>query len=793
MIRGRKIKFNKKEPLSKIINVNIHNKFDIEVIDAKTGVIKQKVECYNTICDGLWNNLSMDRYGYAAYIHYGNGSGVPSPSDKTLFSRLGSKAVTNAGSEIDYINGIFTQKYKIQIPEDDTATLNNVITEVGIAKEYSAQLCTHAMLQDMNGNNISITKTETDIINIYATIYVHFNPSGYANSSIFLYYPKGNGQKVSILEKLAGVSNSNSLTNSFRYYSHGGGLSAKSDSSSYYSLSDASENNPADKTFSLVGTRLGSNSGNVGGITGISVTCSYYSYGSGNTYDRGIYIRPGYDNNLPASKIVGETVGTGDGTTKDYNLAFPHAENARVYINGVETTDFYIDYAPKDLSWEYDVWLILPESTPDKLIPDVIWGSTTKQFTFYNPYWRIGLSSITYSDGNVNVWCSNDLETWYGVTNYDSIESQYAHYKYWKILGNNDTTLYTYYLAITPATTFNGKTLHFNNPPAVDSIITIDYTSKSIAKDINHVFDLTIKFTLGEYTVTDDGGGGNADTGYTVRFEQSKVPGYTDSVSTTQDCAYSLNGGTTWNTCNTLPMMISNVKGSIKFRDWATGYEGTYIIGDTDSTIREIINYPKSNDVIIPIDKDTTLYVGRATGPGVNITLGDAYVDHWEHGTFECSYSVDSGVTWIPITSKNTTVTRPVSTIRFKYTALDGVDAPICKNLTSNKVWDWETEYTITNDIDIDINALPTVNVYLSNTIQSLVDAGTTRLDYSLDSGYSWTAIRYNDTIIKNIDKIRFRWSSTDLEPILWINDMGIVPWDTDFNLTENTTFSIEE
>ena len=29
----------------------------------------------------------------------------------------------------------------------------------------------HAMLKDMNGNQISIEKTDTDIINIYATVY----------------------------------------------------------------------------------------------------------------------------------------------------------------------------------------------------------------------------------------------------------------------------------------------------------------------------------------------------------------------------------------------------------------------------------------------------------------------------------------------------------------------------------------------------------------------------------------------------------------------------------------------
>ena len=39
-------------------------------------------------------------------------------------------------------------------------------------------LCTHALLQDMNGNNISIQKTNTDVINIYATVYLHFNQAG---------------------------------------------------------------------------------------------------------------------------------------------------------------------------------------------------------------------------------------------------------------------------------------------------------------------------------------------------------------------------------------------------------------------------------------------------------------------------------------------------------------------------------------------------------------------------------------------------------------------------------------
>ena len=54
-------------------------------------------------------------------------------------------------------------------------------------------------------------------------------------------------------------------------------------------------------------------------------------------------------------------------------------------------------------------------------------------------------------------------------------------------------------MAITRSRTSDAN-IHFDTPPAAGAVITADYTTKTIAKDENHVFDLTVTIQLGEYT-----------------------------------------------------------------------------------------------------------------------------------------------------------------------------------------------------------------------------------------------------------------------------------------------------
>jgi hypothetical protein len=78
------------------LNVNIHNKFDIEVLDITTGKIRQRAEAYNIVLDSMWTQLLGFSSSYFSWISFGTGSGTLDKSRTTLFNYLGTKtAVTD--------------------------------------------------------------------------------------------------------------------------------------------------------------------------------------------------------------------------------------------------------------------------------------------------------------------------------------------------------------------------------------------------------------------------------------------------------------------------------------------------------------------------------------------------------------------------------------------------------------------------------------------------------------------------------------------------------------------------
>lgn len=149
------------------LNASIHNRFDIEVIDAATGEVRQRAQAENVICNNLWGYLGYNAWNQ--YIQYGSGSGTPAATDTALFSFVGSDTPTTVSKVYDAATGVFSLQRKIKLLE--TTAVGKTITEVGIGYGNNYALCTHAMLTDMNGNQISIAKTATDIINIYTTVF----------------------------------------------------------------------------------------------------------------------------------------------------------------------------------------------------------------------------------------------------------------------------------------------------------------------------------------------------------------------------------------------------------------------------------------------------------------------------------------------------------------------------------------------------------------------------------------------------------------------------------------------
>ena len=152
-------------------DINIHNKFDIEVRDALTGKLKQEVTAYNIVLNAMWTRL-VNFSSYFTNIHFGTGTGSLDPSRTTLFSWLGQKAASNT----EVIKELPVSSWRRQIVLNPEEFVGQNLTEVGIAYGTgSSNLVTHAMLKDAEGNPISILKTATDIVTIFATVFVTFS------------------------------------------------------------------------------------------------------------------------------------------------------------------------------------------------------------------------------------------------------------------------------------------------------------------------------------------------------------------------------------------------------------------------------------------------------------------------------------------------------------------------------------------------------------------------------------------------------------------------------------------
>ena len=124
---------------------------------------------------------------------------------------------------------------------------------------------------------------------------------------------------------------------------------------------------------------------------------------------------------------------------------------------------------------------------------------------FYNPAWEIGLKTL-YIGANVAVYASDDMENWVIVREASTsnaapatIGEEYRHYKYWRADASVENRFVYSDSYNTFDTDFSDTKLHFNTPPASGAVITADYKTDTIAKDANHVFDMSFEIQLGEY------------------------------------------------------------------------------------------------------------------------------------------------------------------------------------------------------------------------------------------------------------------------------------------------------
>lgn len=429
----------------------LHNRFDIEVTDSRTGKIRQKAKAENVICDSFWTRW-FGNNSAVGYIHYGSGSGTPSTSDTSLFNFVKGVGWTdNVWDTTHYAEGYLSIRNSITLNE--TTSVGVTITEVGIGYSASStSLTTHAMLRDMNGNPISIEKTDTDIITIYATRFLHWNPNGY------------NGVKVLPHLLTDAWLGNKTPTGSF-------GASKRRGISGTMALA-STVRDVSTKTITYKFERMPVETGNNKGLL-------WFTMGP-------------FVVEAPHTKIVGESVGTGDGTTTDFAVAFEMPYDATVYVDGVAQTSGVTVY-PELVYADAGNYMegINSDSTEELLKFNGYGPSGSGDNYYYNPFHELGITKC--SGSRVSSLCSDDLKTW-------SIPTFPNYSKYWNIYYTGAWYDPAGELGAIPfASHHNGKAIHFDSPPPAGSVITIDYTASCLAKDSDHVYDFQYSVTLGAY------------------------------------------------------------------------------------------------------------------------------------------------------------------------------------------------------------------------------------------------------------------------------------------------------
>lgn len=508
--------------------IGIHNRFDIEVIDAKTGELKQTAVGYNVICNNLWTqlipaNTTEQSVAYFWYIQYGSGTGTPSVNDTSLFHREGASPTMYASYagdtyNSDYANGVASLRRRLVLNPEVAVGVN--ITEVGIGYgDTNGTICTHAMLQDMNGNPISILKTSTDIINIYATVYIHWD----ATKDIKIirlgdvYYSGNSNWTYTIRNWLFGLHSmyyTYSMDRpSYAIYTRNLNYLTYSEYNAACSIYGKAE--PATVQFDRTNKKITfvyprvpatvtgqfSNTLNNRGIPMIIIG-SLSGFEDVQRGDYGsafpIMIECGKTTISP-SEIIGESVGTGNGTKTKFVTKFDFPYDATVYVNGVaKTSGVTVHNRPsctKNTVFQY-LKFLNKNADPDIKIPvcppkTIVYSSSMSEMSYESWPNYILENTAAGSAGyklEIGDQISDDMINWTTLT---ANNNNYTG-RYFKIHNTDYRYLYA-------SDTYEENNIIFDEPPASGDVITIDYTTPCIPKDSNHVFDLSFTMQFGEY------------------------------------------------------------------------------------------------------------------------------------------------------------------------------------------------------------------------------------------------------------------------------------------------------
>lgn len=371
-------------------NMILHNRFDVTVMDATTGEVKQKAVGYNVITNQFFTyRLGDQKRVIADYrlkdlfncIGVGTGQGVPAVTDTSLFDFLKRKLSTTVQEHYAYPTSYRTTQIKLEANE----CIGEHITEVGIFyNTHSSYLdrdsyniiMTHAMLQDSEGNPIAIDKTDTDVVLVNATFFCTVSLTGFGSHAVF---PTPE-QNYLVRWVLFGTMYSEICMGRFPISSaeqmmvNGKPDCCKRTGAKAFALKDGTED--------MENLRL-----DFPLVTFLDGECNDRVVRYFGNPGIGVFSFPDHEV-FPPYQVDHLVVGEGDGTTQDFNVKCPLIQRgtARVFVGGEElpSSEYEVDYESNCGDW-YENYASASLCTQDA---NVAFGTL-------NP---VGSSGYTYRD-----------------------------------------------------------------------------------------------------------------------------------------------------------------------------------------------------------------------------------------------------------------------------------------------------------------------------------------------------------------------------------------------------------
>jgi len=498
--------------------VKFHNRFDIEVIDVRTGEVRQRAQAENIILDRMYTRITQ----FATYftkIHFGNGIGTLDPARTTLFAEIRNAANTQTIGYKDAIADTIVRAFptssvtkRIELLPEEFVGAN--ITEVGISETSSTNpassyVNTHAVLTDAEGHEISILKLQYDLVIIYATVYIEL-----VDTSTRFTWARPPVERNSLIEYLvAGSSYTGyiSLGQSPLVQPFGCCLATQ-----FRTTAITAVYNDGAKTRSYTKRIATAECNNPYGIREVAL------------WQMARVVLP--ETAVFTSKsFTGVVIGTGDGVKTKF--AFPNVDvsGLTVKVNDVVTTDLTTKFARADsgylglgeiIDFSYDGTILGADAG---LLLHGILG-TNKASSLYgvsmgtsSSVFKVNVADLTgykieagYSSTGeqptLRISGSADGVNWTqvhysaGISSTVRVCTFLTHYPYLKIDTISGNYGYTGYIfRVIPSSAVEvSPCITFDTPPDNGVAITADYTVDYIPKNENYVLDVTFTILFGE-------------------------------------------------------------------------------------------------------------------------------------------------------------------------------------------------------------------------------------------------------------------------------------------------------